>query len=149
LDLQILRTRHLPEIYLPQLRSLIQDELPDQQVPPLAERIQVLPRDDRLLLAVLGETLLGFAHVRICYSLERDPSAEVAAIIVGREHRRSGVGRRLMSAAEIWARQAGRAYLLLHTDVTRTPAHAFFTALGYEKSSTSIGFVRALTRGSR
>jgi GNAT superfamily N-acetyltransferase len=144
MELQILRTRHPPEIYLSQLTALLDRELPSSDVEQVSQRIEELPKDDRLLLAVLGETLLGFAHLRIAHSLAYNPSAEVVSIIVREENRRQGIGRRLVAAAETWARQSGRAYLLLHTDVTRTPAHAFYTALGYQKSSTSVEFVRDL-----
>jgi GNAT superfamily N-acetyltransferase len=108
------------------------------------ERIENLPKEDRLLLAVKGELLLGYAHLRISKSLSRNPAAEIAAIIVRKDQRRQGIGRRLIAAAETWARQAGRAHLLLHTAVIRTEAHAFYAALGYEKSSTSIEFQRDL-----
>jgi GNAT superfamily N-acetyltransferase len=144
MELQILRTRHPPEIYLSQLTALLDRELPSSDVEQVSQRIEELPKDDRLLLAVLGETLLGFAHLRIAHSLAYNPSAEVVSIIVREQNRRQGIGRRLVTAAETWARQSGRAYLLLHTDVTRTPAHAFYTALGYQKSSTSVEFVRDL-----
>ena len=144
MELQILRTRHPPEIYLTQLTALLDRELPYSDVEQVSQRIEELPKDDRLLLAVLGETLLGFAHLRIAHSLAYNPSAEVVSIIVREQNRRQGIGRRLVAAAETWARQSGRAYLLLHTDVTRTPAHAFYTALGYQKSSTSVEFVRDL-----
>ncbi|MFN2148857.1 MAG: GNAT family N-acetyltransferase [Anaerolineales bacterium] len=144
MELQILRTRHPPEIYLSQLTALLDRELPYSDVEQVSQRIEELPKDDRLLLAVLGETLLGFAHLRIAHSLAYNPSAEVVSIIVREQNRRQGIGRRLVAAAETWARQSGRAYLLLHTDVTRTPAHAFYTALGYQKSSTSVEFVRDL-----
>jgi GNAT superfamily N-acetyltransferase len=144
MELQILRTRHPPDIFLSQLTSLLGQELEPLEVETILRRVEALPKDDRLLLAVMGETLLGFAHLRIAHSLAHDPSAEVVSMVVRPDHRRQGVGRRLVAAAETWARQANRAYLLLHTDVTRTAAHAFFTALGYQKSATSIDFVRVL-----
>ena len=144
MELQILRTRHPPDIYLSQLASLLNQELSSTEVEQVSRRIEELPKGDRLLLAVLGEMLLGFAHLRIAHSLAYDPSAEGVSIIVRGENRRQGIGRQLVAAAETWARQSGRAYLLLHTDVTRTPAHAFYTALGYQKSATSVDFVRDL-----
>ena len=145
MELQILRTRHPPEIYLAQLAELLRAEgvhvLDEKQV---FQRIEDLPKEDRLLMAVRGETLLGYAHLRISKSISRSPAAEVVAIIVRLDCRRQGIGRRLIAAAETWARQAGRAHLLLHTEVIRTEAHAFYSALGYEKSATSIEFQRDL-----
>jgi GNAT superfamily N-acetyltransferase len=147
MELQILRTRHPPDVFISQLTGLIQQELLPAQSDLISRRIESLPKDDRLLLAVMGEKLLGFAHLRITYSLAHDPSAEVVSIIVAKAHRRKGVGTRLVAAAETWARQDDRANLILHTDVTRTAAHAFYSALGYQKSATSIEFVRDLGNG--
>jgi GNAT superfamily N-acetyltransferase len=145
MELQILRTRHPPEIYLTQLAELLRAEgvhvVDEAQV---FQRIEELPKEDRLLMAVRGETLLGYAHLRISKSMSRSPAAEVVAIIVRPDSRRQGIGRRLIAAAETWARHAGRAHLLLHTEVIRTEAHAFYSALGYEKSATSIEFQRDL-----
>lgn len=147
MELQILRTRHPPEVFISQLTTLLQQEQLTAQSSLISHRIELLPKDDRLLLAVMGEALLGFAHLRIAYSLAHDPSAEVVSIIVAQAHRRKGIGTRLVSAAETWARQDDRANLILHTDVTRTAAHAFYSALGYQKSATSIEFVRDLESG--
>ncbi len=144
MELQILRTHHPPEIYLNQVVELLRAEGVKVDEVQVSKRIQELPKEDRLLMAVRGEMLLGYAHLRISRSLSRRPAAEVVAIIVRPDSRRQGIGRRLIAAAETWARQAGRAHLLLHTEVIRTEAHAFFSALGYEKSATSIEFQRDL-----
>jgi GNAT superfamily N-acetyltransferase len=112
----------------------------------ITNRLRLLPTNDRLLLAVDGETLLGYAHLRVSQDLVNEETAEVVAIVVEASNRRSGIGTRLITAAETWATQSGRARLLLKTDVVRTPAHAFFSALGYEKDSTTIEFIRILDR---
>jgi GNAT superfamily N-acetyltransferase len=109
-------------------------------------RVEALPRQDRILLALDGEHLIGFAHLRISQDLLTDETAEVASIVVRGSHRRQGVGRRLIAAAEAWARESGRARLLLRTDVVRTDAHAFYVAQGYEQASTMLEFVRDLAR---
>jgi GNAT superfamily N-acetyltransferase len=146
LNLQIIRTRHPPEPYIAQLASL-QTEI---GIPVSAEdvrrRMDSLPREDRLLLAVGGDTLLGYAHLRVTHDLLTEETAEVVAIAVAKSQRRQGVGRRLVAASETWALESGRARLLLRTDVVRTDAHAFFLALGYEESATTLEFVRDLER---
>ena len=145
MDLQIIRTRHPPEIYIPQLASLMEQENISIPQTELKGRMTSLPEQDRLLLAVQGDHLIGYAHLRITPSLHTEEAAEVLAIIVERTHRRKGIGRRLILAAESWARQSKRAHLILSTDVTRTAAHAFYSALGYELSATKVEFVRILS----
>jgi len=146
MELQILRTIHPPVIYHSQLADLISLEGYPTKPEDIKHRLHRLPTKDRLLLAVDGESLLGFAHLRVSEDLIYEETAEVVAIVVEASKRRSGIGTRLITAAETWATQSGRARLLLRTDVIRTPAHAFFSALGYEKDSTTLEFIRDLER---
>ena len=145
MSIQIIRTPHPPEAYLAQIAELLQGEGYPGDEASIQRRLGLLPREDRILMAVEGESLLGFAHLRIARDLAADETAEVVSIVVRPDHRRRGIGRMLVAAAETWARQSGRARLLLRTDVVRTPAHAFYVALGYLKSATTVEFVRDLT----
>lgn len=143
-NLQILRTRHPPATYLHQLCDLLSSEGITLSPEDLAKRLVEMPRDDRLILAVEGDELIGYAHLRIVHDLTREAMAEVVAIIVQNHRRRQGFGRRLIAAAETWARQAKRAFLLLSSDVTRVSGQAFFTALGYDQEATKLEFSRSL-----
>jgi GNAT superfamily N-acetyltransferase len=143
-SIQIIRTPHPPDAYLAQIAELLQAESYPGDEASVKRRLGLLPREDRILMAVEGELLLGFAHLRIARDLAADETAEVVSIIVRPAHRRGGIGRLLVTAAETWARQSGRARLLLRTDVVRTPAHAFYVALGYQKTATTVDFVRDL-----
>ena len=146
LNLQILRTRHPPETYIAQLASLQTETGLPVNPEDVRRRLESLPREDRLLLAVGGDTLLGYAHLRVTHDLLTEETAEVVALVVAKARRRQGVGRRLIAASETWALESGRARLLLRTNVVRTDAHAFFLALGYEESATTLEFVRDLER---
>lgn len=146
MNLQIFRTRHPPEAHLAAMLALLQEESIRVRIEDLRARVASLPKEDRLLLALDGEHFAGYAHLRVARDLASEETAEVVAILVARAYRRMGVGRHLIAAAETWALESGRARLLLHTDVIRTDAHAFFTALGYEKSATSLEFIRDLNR---
>jgi RimJ/RimL family protein N-acetyltransferase len=70
-------------------------------------------------------------------SLARDPhpaSRHVAdlGLMVARSHRRRGVGRALLAAAEEWARSAGVTKLELHVFPHNTGAIALYEHAGYE-----------------
>lgn len=144
MSIQIIRTPQPPEPFLDQIAQLLQVEGIPAQESVVRRRARNLPREDRILMAVEGDLLLGFAHLRIARDLTGDESAEVASIVVRNSHRRRGIGRMLVTAAETWARQSGRARLLLRTAVVRTAAHAFYLALGYQETSTNVEFVRDL-----
>lgn len=145
MELQLLRTRHPPEVFLHQLVGLLKSAEVDISLEEAQCRIDNLPDEDRLLLAVEGEYLYGYAHLRIAHDLVDAETAVVVSVIVREDRRRQGIGSRLIAAAETWARQSDRSRLLLRTDVVRTGAHAFFVALGYEGSSTQIEFIRPLS----
>ena len=143
-NLQIIRTRNPPAIFLEQIALLQTEAGYSATASEVRRRLDALPRNDRLLLAVDGEKLLGFAHLRVTSDLINQDTAEVVMIIVRQSHRRRNIGRRLINAAETWARESGHARLLLRTEVIRTAAHAFFVALGYEETSTTLEFIREL-----
>lgn len=144
MSIQIIRTPHPPEPFLAQIAQLLQAENLAADEASIHQRADCLPREDRILMAVEGDLLLGFAHLRIARELTADEATEVVSIVVRRTHRRRGIGRMLVTAAETWARQSGRARLLLRTDVVRTAAHAFYIALGYQETATTVDFVRDL-----
>ena len=142
LELQLLRTRHPPDIFLLQLILLLESEGVDIDEEQLRYRIERLPGDNRLILAVEGEHLYGYAHLLIVHDLLDTETAVLSSLIVREDHRRQGIGSLLVAAAETWARQSDRARLILRTDAARTGSHAFFAALGYEGNSSKLEFLR-------
>ncbi len=53
------------------------------------------------------------------------------ALVVASKHKRSGIGRKLLTALEIVARDAGCTKLEVTSGAGRGDAHAFYEALGY------------------
>ena len=66
-------------------------------------------------------------------SIARDPHPASAHVMVAREHRRRGVGRALMRAAEEWARSVGISKIELHVFPYNTAAIALYETLGYQR----------------
>jgi len=149
MDLQIIRTRHPPAAYLEQLATLLPSGTGDVTIDDLRRRLELLPGEDRLFLALDGEFLIGYAHLRIAHDLASEDTVELLAISVSPERRRQGVGRHLMTAAETWASQAERARLVVHANVVRSEALAFFSSLGYLESGTSQEYIRDLDAARR
>ncbi|MGH3034463.1 MAG: GNAT family N-acetyltransferase [Gaiellaceae bacterium] len=80
-------------------------------------------------------------------SLARDPhpaSRHVAdlGLMVAQSHRRRGIGRALMQAAEEWAREAGVRTLELHVFPHNAAAIALYESLGYEREGLRRGHYR-------
>jgi RimJ/RimL family protein N-acetyltransferase len=83
----------------------------------------------------VAETAEGIVG-RISLARDAHPASEHVAdlgLMVAVEHRRQGVGRALMEAAEAWAREVGVRKLELHVFPHNTAAIALYEGLGYER----------------
>ena len=143
-DLQILRTMHPPEIFLEQITVLNEEIGRAISTDFLREKLDALPRSDRLLLAVEGDYLVGYAHLSIRKDLTGSDPVEIVDLIVRRANRRRGIGRQLLAAAETWARVSNQSALLVRMPVPDTNAHAFLSALHFDQLRTTLEFVRPL-----
>jgi GNAT superfamily N-acetyltransferase len=93
-----------------------------------------------LFVAVLGERLVGWLHVQSHRSLESEPYAEIAGMIVDREERRLGVGRALIERAGAWAKEQQHATVRVRSNVQREEAAKFYPALGFEMIKTQHNY---------
>ena len=90
------------------------------------------------LVAETAGRVVGLMHVFARPAFENRREAVVQAIVVDAAFRRFGVGRELMAAAENWGRGRGCRSVVLSSNTARAPAHAFYAALGYRVSATSL-----------
>jgi RimJ/RimL family protein N-acetyltransferase len=99
-----------------------------------------------VLVADAGGGAAGFAAVsRVPYFERPGAFARVIALSVGAEHRRAGVGRRLMAAVERWAAAHGCLTVEVTSLRSRDDAHGFYRALGYtDRCAESGRFIRSL-----
>jgi GNAT superfamily N-acetyltransferase len=61
--------------------------------------------------------------------------AHLSGLVVSPSHRREGIGGALLDAVEEWARDWGCDYLELTSSRSRTAAHVFYPARGFEETS--------------
>ena len=109
------------------------------------ERILRLPTHAVLVCEGDDGRLAGFIGLEQRLMIESGDKAEVVGLVVDAEARRSGAGRRLVAAAEDWARTRGLTELFLRSNIVRPEAHAFYPALGFERSKTQHVYRKALT----
>ncbi len=112
-----------------------------------ADRLdRILPLRTHAVLVCEGENgrLAGFIGLERRLTVEAGDKAEVVGLVVDADARRSGAGRRLIAAAEDWARARGLLELFLRSNVVRPEAHAFYPALGFERSKTQHVYRKAL-----
>lgn len=102
--------------------------------------------DARLLIAQhAGSSIVGWVHVQALYLLETDARAEIFGLVVTETARGTGVGRRLMEAAEEWALLRGLGVMGLRSNYLRTEAQGFYEHLGYRVIKTQNAFRKNLT----
>jgi GNAT superfamily N-acetyltransferase len=98
------------------------------------ERMKASPAD-RLFVAELDGSVVGFAGLQVSPSLEDDrDAAKVSAIVVDEAFRRRGVGAALLAAVEAEARDRGCGLVFLTTAERRAEAHEFYRRLGWEET---------------
>ena len=84
-----------------------------------------------VFVAVAGSVVVGVVCVDEQRHFTGAVDGYVGELAVAPAATRSGVGRRLMAAAEHWARARGLRHLTLQTGVANGDARAFYHALGY------------------
>ncbi len=85
-----------------------------------------------VLVAERGGRVVGMVTGQVVISTaEGAPSVWVEDMVVRADERRSGVGRRLLSALEAWAATRGATRLQLLADRENSPALRFYEAAGW------------------
>jgi GNAT superfamily N-acetyltransferase len=90
--------------------------------------------------------VVGFVHVSIRPLLVADRTAEICGLVVTESTRGNGHGKRLMAAAEKWARERDCVEVSLRSNIIREDAHQFYKCIGYEVYKTSLAFKKKLDR---
>ena len=99
----------------------------------------------RVLVGVGAEgRVLGWLHVAPVVQLEYPPFAEIAGLVVDEHARSSGVGAKLVAAAEQWALEQGFDELRVRSRVERERAHGFYERAGFQRIKTQAVFVKRL-----
>ncbi len=95
----------------------------------------LLAEPEQLVLVAVDveDRAIAWVHAAVRRQLESDRCVEVVGLVVGEERRGAGLGARLLHDAEAWARVQGVTLVVLHSNVTRERAHAFYLRQGYER----------------
>lgn len=92
--------------------------------------------DHGLLVAEIGGRVEGWIQVSLPRIFETPLQAEIAGLIVDETARGAGTGRRLLEAAQAWAREQGCRAIRVRSNVIRERAHAFYEREGFRQVKT-------------
>ena len=98
-------------------------------------RLEAILADEEYLTIVAseGERIVGCIGARLGPLYESDAAyGQIMMLAVAAEHRRRGVGRTLLQAAEATLFDGGARVLVVSTGIQRLDAHAFYEKSGYE-----------------
>jgi len=106
---------------------------------------RILSRSDQqFIVAELDDSLGGWVHAAIAEYIESERFVTIGGLVVDKNHRKKGIGRRLMEHVEGWAKEQGCSIVRLWSSSTRTTAHRFYEILGYTNLKTQYSFIKCL-----
>ena len=103
---------------------------------------------ERFVMADLDGQAVGWIHAVVADYVDVEPFVLIAGLVVDARVRRQGVGRRLMTHVEEWARLQGCNAVRLSSSSTRVAAHRFYESIGFTNIKTQYSFAKSLTGDS-
>lgn len=96
----------------------------------------------KLLVADMNGETVGYVlavEYPTTYGVE---SKNVSSLAVLPNFQGRGIGKKLMEAIELWAKETGAQAIRLSSQVKRTDAHRFYQKLGYENYKDQKAFIK-------
>ena len=98
-----------------------------------------------IFVAADGDGVVGVITVKESTHFSGQADAYVSELVVQAGLERRGIASRLMAAAEVWAAEAGYAFLTLQTGTDNETARAFYAAAGFCEEEVQL--TKAIRRG--
>lgn len=90
--------------------------------------------NDAVFVADAGDSVIGVVSVHVFALFHADASiGRITSLVVGAHHRRKGVGKLLLTAAESFAAQRRCSQIEVTSGGTHEPAPQFYESNGYER----------------
>ncbi len=97
-------------------------------------------KSHKVFVAAVDGNVVGYIHANDYDVLYFPHMKNILGIAVNEEFKRQGIGRRLMDATEVWARNTNAVGIRLVSGSERKDAHAFYTHCGYKENKEQLNF---------
>jgi ribosomal protein S18 acetylase RimI-like enzyme len=94
--------------------------------------------DGAVLVAADAAGIAGVVSVRSSTHFTGERDGYIGELVVAHRASRRGVGRALIAAADVWARDHGLRNLTLHTGAFNANARGFYAALGFVEEEVRL-----------
>ena len=99
---------------------------------------------EAVFVAEIEGEIVGALHIEKYSTLYYKNIANILSLAVNGKHRRGGVGKALIRAAENWAKSKNLPEIRLESSMHRKPAHEFYRAMGFDSEKEQIRFLKKL-----
>ncbi|MFW6244629.1 MAG: GNAT family N-acetyltransferase [Fibrobacterota bacterium] len=122
----------------------LKEELPKEHIEERIIDVKTTRNAEILVAENEDGALVGYAHISEVISLEKNPFVELRAILVDENLRKKNIGRKLVSAAEEWARKKGFKQIIVSPRIQNEKIHEFCKHLEYEESERTCVFPKSI-----
>lgn len=101
---------------------------------------------DKVFVGIIKDRIVGYIHISPYELLYYDSVVNVLGLVVDKEYRRRGIGKRLIEFAEVWAKENRYNGMRLVSGVNREGAHEFYISCGFNKRKEQKNFIKLYNR---
>jgi GNAT superfamily N-acetyltransferase len=107
---------------------------------------QILKNNQHVVYVALLKSgdVIGWIHGHLCELVITSPQVMILGLIIARNYRGRGIGRRLMQQIEQWSLDKNCCHILVRSNVIRKEAHRFYESIGYTNVKQSQVFSKTL-----
>lgn len=97
-------------------------------------------KSNKVFVATVDGNVVGYIHANDYDVLYFPHVKNIMGIAVNEEFKRQGIGRRLIDAVEVWARNTNAVGIRLVSGAARKDAHEFYKHCGYNENKEQLNF---------
>lgn len=97
-------------------------------------------KSDKIFVAAIEGNVVGYVHANDYDVIYFPHMKNIMGIAVNEKFKRQGIGRMLINAVEIWARNTNAVGIRLVSGAARTGAHEFYRHCGFGGDKEQINF---------